>query len=91
MEQLPSVRDWYTCQGQGFLLVFSLTSPSSLAELQELRDQILHVKNNLAVPMVLHPPNPVHAAGPPPRIYRRWATSVTWRRTDAYCGRARCR
>lgn len=33
-----------TFTGQGFLLVFSITSFSSIIELQELRDQIVRIK-----------------------------------------------
>lgn len=40
-------------EAQGFLLVFSITSLSSLQELAELREQIVHVKNDPAVPIVL--------------------------------------
>lgn len=40
-------------EAQGFLLVFSITSLSSLQELSELREQIVHVKNDPAVPIVL--------------------------------------
>ena len=39
--------------GQGFLLVFSITSLSSLTELHELRDQILRIKDSTSVPLVL--------------------------------------
>lgn len=39
--------------GQGFLLVFSITSLSSLNELTELRDQIIRIKDDDRVPMVL--------------------------------------
>jgi Ras-related protein Rap-1B len=39
--------------GQGFLLVFSITSLSSLTELHELRDQILRIKDSASVPLVL--------------------------------------
>ena len=40
-------------EAQGFLLVFSITSQSSLQELTELREQIAHVKNDPNVPIVL--------------------------------------
>ena len=40
-------------EAQGFLLVFSITSMSSLQELDELREQIVHVKNDPFVPIVL--------------------------------------
>lgn len=39
--------------GQGFLLVFSITSMSSLYELTELREQIRRIKEDDNVPMVL--------------------------------------
>ena len=39
--------------GQGFLLVFSITSLSSLNELRELREQIIRIKDDERVPMVL--------------------------------------
>ncbi len=39
--------------GQGFLLVFSITSLSSLRELDELRDQIVRIKDDERVPLVI--------------------------------------
>lgn len=39
--------------GQGFLLVFSITSPSSLAELHGLREEILRIKDKEEVPIVI--------------------------------------
>jgi GTPase SAR1 family protein len=39
--------------GQGFLLVFSITSLSSLQELHALRDQILRIKGSTSAPLVL--------------------------------------
>lgn len=39
--------------GQGFLLVFSITSTTSLAELSELREQLVNLKDDLNVPIVL--------------------------------------
>ena len=39
--------------GQGFLLVFSITSLSSLRELEELRAQIIRIKDDERVPIVL--------------------------------------
>ena len=39
-EQFTAMRELYMKTGQGFLLVFSITSMSSLYELQELREQI---------------------------------------------------
>ena len=39
--------------GQGFLLVFSITSLSSLNELYELREQIMRIKDDDSVPLVI--------------------------------------
>ena len=39
--------------GQGFLLVFSITSMSSLRELSELREQLVNLKDDPNVPIVL--------------------------------------
>jgi len=46
-------RELYMKTGQGFLLVFSITSQSSLAELQELREQIIRIKDDENVPIVI--------------------------------------
>ncbi|EUC44203.1 hypothetical protein COCMIDRAFT_37929 [Bipolaris oryzae ATCC 44560] len=43
----------YMKTGQGFLLVFSITSESSFWELAELREQIRRIKEDSNVPMVL--------------------------------------
>ena len=40
-------------EAQGFLLVFSITHLSSLQELEDLREQIQHIKNDPDVPIVL--------------------------------------
>lgn len=48
-----SMRDVYMKNGQGFLLVFSITSPSSLAELSGLREEILRIKDREDVPIVI--------------------------------------
>lgn len=47
------MRELYMKSGQGFLLVFSITSLSSLIELHELRDQICRIKDSSSVPLVL--------------------------------------
>lgn len=39
--------------GQGFLLVFSITSLASLNELYELREQIVRIKEDERVPLVI--------------------------------------
>lgn len=52
-EQFTAMRELYMKTGQGFLLVFSITSQSSLAELQELREQIIRIKDDENVPIVI--------------------------------------
>ncbi|KAF1988907.1 putative ras small monomeric GTPase [Aulographum hederae CBS 113979] len=52
-EQFTAMRELYMKTGQGFLLVFSITSPSSLAELEDLRSQIIRIKGDPTVPIVL--------------------------------------
>lgn len=47
------MRELYMKQGQGFLLVFSITSASSLNELSELREQIIRIKDDEKVPLVI--------------------------------------
>ena len=46
-------RELYMKTGQGFLLVFSITSQSSLHELSELREQIIRIKDDENVPIVI--------------------------------------
>ncbi|KAG5291821.1 RAS small monomeric GTPase [Histoplasma ohiense] len=52
-EQFTAMRELYMKQGQGFLLVFSITSASSLSELAELREQIIRIKDDDNVPIVI--------------------------------------
>ncbi|KAF2398131.1 ras-domain-containing protein [Trichodelitschia bisporula] len=52
-EQFTAMRELYMKTGQGFLLVFSITSQSSLDELNDLRDQIIRIKDDERVPIVL--------------------------------------
>jgi len=46
-------RELYMKSGQGFLLVFSLTNPTSLNELTDIRDQLVRIKDDPDVPIVL--------------------------------------
>jgi len=39
--------------GQGFLLVFSITSTSSLQEIQNLREEIIRIKDDETIPIVI--------------------------------------
>ncbi|KAK7600885.1 hypothetical protein V9T40_008326 [Parthenolecanium corni] len=52
-EQFTAMRDLYMKNGQGFILVYSIISQSTFNDLQDLREQILRVKDAEDVPMVL--------------------------------------
>ncbi|KAJ2894019.1 hypothetical protein MKZ38_008021 [Zalerion maritima] len=52
-EQFVAMRDLYMKTGQGFLLVFSITSHSSLQELAQLREEIIRIKDDENIPIVL--------------------------------------
>lgn len=45
-EQFTAMRDLYMKSGQGFLLVYSITSMVTLNDLEPLREQILRVKDS---------------------------------------------
>lgn len=47
------MRDQYMRTGQGFLIVYSITSRSSFDEVSQFREQILRVKDADKVPMVI--------------------------------------
>ena len=52
-EQFTAMRDLYMKNGQGFVLVYSITAQSTFNDLTDLREQILRVKDSEEVPMVL--------------------------------------
>ncbi|XP_058795205.1 ras-related protein Rap1 [Phymastichus coffea] len=52
-EQFTAMRDLYMKNGQGFVLVYSITAQSTFNDLHDLREQILRVKDTDDVPMVL--------------------------------------
>ncbi|KAI9205377.1 small GTPase superfamily [Polychytrium aggregatum] len=52
-EQFTAMRDLYMKNGQGFILVYSITSQATFNDLVELREQILRVKDTDKVPMAL--------------------------------------
>jgi len=52
-EQFTAMRDLYMKNGQGFILVYSITSQASFNDLSDLREQILRVKDTDDVPMIL--------------------------------------
>ncbi|EPB74000.1 Ras family protein [Ancylostoma ceylanicum] len=45
-EQFTAMRDLYMKNGQGFVLVYSITAQSTFNDLMDLRDQILRVKDS---------------------------------------------
>ncbi len=53
VEQFTAMRELYIKNGQGFVLVYSVTDESSLKELTELREQVMRIKGNPSVPIVL--------------------------------------
>lgn len=52
-EDYAAIRDNYFRSGDGFLLVFSITEKSSLNDVDNLREQILRVKNDERTPTLL--------------------------------------
>jgi len=52
-EQFTAMRDLYMKNGQGFVLVYSITAQSTFNDLSDLREQILRVKDTDDVPMIL--------------------------------------
>ncbi|KAL2088236.1 hypothetical protein ACEWY4_017064 [Coilia grayii] len=53
-EQFTAMRDLYMKNGQGFALVYSITAQSTFNDLQDLREQILRVKDTDDVSMQTH-------------------------------------
>jgi small GTP-binding protein len=52
-EQFTAMRDLYMKNGQGFVLVYSITAQSTFSDIEELKTQIARVKDSDDVPMVL--------------------------------------
>ncbi|OQU97358.1 small GTP-binding protein domain-containing protein isoform 4 [Cladophialophora immunda] len=52
-EQFTAMRELYMKQGQGFLLVFSICNMNSFYELAELREQIVRIKDDDDIPLVV--------------------------------------
>ncbi|KAH8853516.1 Ras-related protein isoform 2 [Schistosoma japonicum] len=52
-EQFTAMRDLYMKNGQGFLLVYSITSQTTFTDLEDLREQILRVKDVDEFPLTL--------------------------------------
>lgn len=53
-EQFTAMRDLYMKNGQGFALVYSITAQSTFNDLQDLREQILRVKDTDDVSLIQH-------------------------------------
>ncbi|KNC47863.1 Ras-like protein Rap-1b [Thecamonas trahens ATCC 50062] len=52
-EQFTAMRDLYMKNGQGFILVYSITAMATFNDLNDIHEQILRVKDAETVPMVL--------------------------------------
>lgn len=52
-EQFASMRDLYIKNGQGFVVVYSITSQQTFHDIKTMRDQIVRVKGNEQVPILL--------------------------------------
>lgn len=52
-EEYTALRDQWIRDGEGFLLVYSITSRSTFERVERYRDQILRVKDNEDTPMIL--------------------------------------
>ena len=52
-EEYSAMRDQYMRTGQGFICVYAITSRSSFDEISSFREQILRVKDEDKVPMVV--------------------------------------
>ena len=52
-EEYSAMRDQYMRTGQGFLLVYAITSRGSFSEIVAFKEQILRVKDKDRVPMIL--------------------------------------
>jgi GTPase SAR1 family protein len=51
-EQFTAMRDLYMKDGQGFVLVYSIIAQSTFSDLQDIRDQIVRVKDKEDFPSV---------------------------------------
>jgi len=52
-EQFTAMRDLYMKDGQGFVLVYSIIAQSTFSDLQDIRDQIVRVKDKEDFPAFL--------------------------------------
>ncbi|OZC05577.1 Ras family protein, partial [Onchocerca flexuosa] len=52
-EQFASMRDLYIKNGQGFVVVYSITSQQTFHDIKTMREQIIRVKGTDQVPILL--------------------------------------
>ena len=52
-EQFASMRDLYIKNGQGFVVVYSVTNHQTFLDIKTMRDQIVRVKGSERVPVLL--------------------------------------
>jgi Ras-related protein Rap-2C len=52
-EQFASMRDLYIKNGQGFVVVYAITSQQTFHDIKTMRDQIVRVKGSDSVPILL--------------------------------------
>lgn len=52
-EQFASMRDLYIKNGQGFLIVYSITSLQTFQDIKTMKEQIIRVKGVDKIPMIL--------------------------------------
>lgn len=52
-EQFASLRDLYIKNGQGFVVVYSITSHQTFQDIKNMKEQIMRVKNTERVPILL--------------------------------------
>ncbi|ESO92847.1 hypothetical protein LOTGIDRAFT_232941 [Lottia gigantea] len=52
-EQFASMRDLYIKNGQGFVIVYSITSLQTFQDIKTMREQIIRVKGIEKIPMIL--------------------------------------
>ena len=52
-EQFASMRDLYIKNGQGFVIVYSITSLQTFQDIKNMKESIMRVKNSNRVPMLL--------------------------------------
>eukprot|EP00339_Tiarina_fusa_P014631 CAMPEP_0117027862 /NCGR_PEP_ID=MMETSP0472-20121206/20314_1 /TAXON_ID=693140 ORGANISM="Tiarina fusus, Strain LIS" /NCGR_SAMPLE_ID=MMETSP0472 /ASSEMBLY_ACC=CAM_ASM_000603 /LENGTH=218 /DNA_ID=CAMNT_0004735199 /DNA_START=50 /DNA_END=706 /DNA_ORIENTATION=+ len=49
----PGLHDKFIRQGEGFILVYSITAASSFEKVKEVREKILFSKNAVSIPMII--------------------------------------